>query len=325
MTVRKSSVNRNVCSAFTLVELLVVIAIIGILIALLLPAVQAAREAARRTQCVNHFKQWGLALHNYVDTTQGTLPYGAQGFFLGGSGRRQSFAPALWPFLEQQALWDQYDPWNRQPGTQGYHGINQAAVREPLSLYYCPSDRPGAMWGAQGAVPQRARGNYVVNWGNTTADQTDVSADHPFMGAPFAYNEVRRLSEVPDGLSNTVFMSEAIIALLDEDTDFRGDFLNDDFAAFFFTSMNTPNSSAPDYNVCGGSPWAPNRPGMPPCEPAPSWGGFAKAHAAARSRHPGGVNAVLGDGSVSFFSESISLGVWRAMTTSRGGEAVSAH
>ena len=90
--------------AFTLVELLVVIAIIGVLVALLLPAVQSAREASRRTQCTNHLRQWTLAMHNYNDTN-GALPYGPREV---PSTRRHSWVPALWPYVEQKGIYDQY-------------------------------------------------------------------------------------------------------------------------------------------------------------------------------------------------------------------------
>ena len=311
---------------FTLVELLVVIAIIGILVALLLPAVQAAREAARRTHCMNNFRQWGLALHNYVDINRQTLPYGGTGPFLAPppgqhASPRQSWPPRLWPFLEQQAMYDQYDfrlpfhidLWSSASadlGVDPHNNIN--LLQNPLDVYYCPSDRPGAVWA--GDEHTRARGNYVLNWGNTNFAQQDLSEDHRFLGAPFGYNRVRRLSEIDDGLSNTLFMSETIMGR-DRDFDFRGDILNDDPGAGQFMTINTPNSSAPDVSVCQPEPG----PNPPPCQPRPSNEG---AYLTARSKHPGGVNALLGDGSVRFFSDTINLAVWRALSTSQGSEAI---
>src|SRR5213596_48170 len=90
--------------AFTLVELLVVIAIIGVLVALLLPAVQSAREASRRMQCTSQVKQWVLAMHNYNDTNL-IMPYGPMEV---PTTRRHSWVPALWPYIEQQNLYNQY-------------------------------------------------------------------------------------------------------------------------------------------------------------------------------------------------------------------------
>src|SRR5438132_3388859 len=90
--------------AFTLVELLVVIAIIGVLVALLLPAVQSAREASRRMQCTNNVKQWVLAMHNYADTN-GALPYGPREI---PTTNRHSWVPQLWPYIEQPGLFSQY-------------------------------------------------------------------------------------------------------------------------------------------------------------------------------------------------------------------------
>src|SRR5262245_64832193 len=101
----------NLKKAFTLVELLVVIAIIGVLVALLLPAVQAAREAARRSQCTNNLKQLGLAVHNYADANKGAFPVGEYSWGWG------TWLVGLLPYIEQQNLYDLY---------QGYGGINAA-------------------------------------------------------------------------------------------------------------------------------------------------------------------------------------------------------
>src|SRR3954463_10324655 len=95
---------RKLRLGFTLVELLVVIAIIGVLVALLLPAVQSARESSRRMQCTNNVKQWVLAMHTYADTN-GTLPYGPRE---APSTNRHSWVPLLWPYIEQQNLYTQY-------------------------------------------------------------------------------------------------------------------------------------------------------------------------------------------------------------------------
>src|SRR6478672_7427069 len=122
-------------AGFTLIELLVVIAIIAILIALLVPAVQKVREAAARTQCINNLKQWGLGMHGYHDNYK-KLPA-----FTTVIPRRHNWAPMIMPFLDQAHLVAGYDftiNW--------YDGINLPMTQKQLTIFYCPSDRPGAMW-----------------------------------------------------------------------------------------------------------------------------------------------------------------------------------
>ena len=161
---------KNKCSrersAFTLVELLVVIAIIGILVALLLPAVQAAREAARRMKCVNQMKQWALAMQMHHDA-KNRLPAG--GFSSDGadSGSRHSWVPFLWPYVEESAIADKYnyDVCYAKP-TNAYPVASPLAANAPsnipIPLYYCPSDRGNGFYRNKTAS---IRGNYVCNWG----------------------------------------------------------------------------------------------------------------------------------------------------------------
>jgi prepilin-type N-terminal cleavage/methylation domain-containing protein len=138
----------NVRLAFTLVELLVVIAIIGVLVALLLPAVQSARESSRRMQCTNQVKQWVLAMHNYNDTNL-VMPYGPREI---PATRRHSWVPALWPFIEQQGLYSEYNfnvGFYLPPNTIGGGNAATANLDGPtgkrVKIYYCPSDRVGAV------------------------------------------------------------------------------------------------------------------------------------------------------------------------------------
>ena len=299
--------SKNHCqksTAFTLVELLVVITIIGILISLLLPAVQAAREAARRTQCANNIKQWGLAVHNYESTYQ-TLPFGVR-----SSPVRHPFVPSLWPYMEQQSLFDQY-----KFTFDFYSTSNITALRFAVPLYYCPSDHVNGMWNPQleDGVYLRCRGNYVTNWGNTTFDQFDMT-DNPFLGAPFARNRVKRFADITDGLSTTLMMSEVRMA---NDTvyDFRGDILNDDDSAGQFMTLNTPNSSAADRT------WGCDSTDGPFLCIVTAWPA-GPGSVAARSHHPGGVTTLKCDGSVAFHSDIIDLALWRAIGSSRGGEVV---
>ena len=296
---------------FTLVELLVVIAIIGILIALLLPAVQAAREAARRMQCTNHLKQWGLAMHNY-HTAHNSLSYpNSRNGASAGCGSLAthpiSWPPPLWPYIEQQPLYDQYDfnlpfhhPYN-QPGGTG----NEPVVMVQLAEYFCPSDRNG-MWLPPADSHTRSRGNYVLNWG--AADFCQDTATYPdYRLSPFGPNRTSKFRDFLDGLTNTMLMSEVIQARVDGDFDFRGDILNDDVTCAQFMTLNTPNAGV-DSNICVDL----QRPA--PCQRT------SPRHAAARSKHPGGVNVVFGDGSVHFIGDSISLYIWQAMGSSEGGE-----
>jgi len=302
---------RHPKAAFTLVELLVVIAIIGILIALLLPAVQAAREAARRMQCTNHLKQWGLAMHNY-EVTFKILPYpnsraGGTSSCSSVEGRRRiSYPIRLWPYIEQQALYDQYDfnlPFHHT-GTSGTG--NEPLVVVQVPLYFCPSDRQG-MWESPADSHRRSRGNYVLNWGaaDFCQNRTTYSDYRP---SPFGPNRSERFAAITDGLSNTMLMSEVVQATTDGHFDFRGDILNDDVSCAQYMTLNTPNAGV-DQNSCVDL----NR-------PAPCLNVSSPRYASARSKHPGGVHVLFGDGSVHFLSESIALDSWQAMGSMAGGE-----
>ena len=298
---------------FTLVELLVVIAIIGILIALLLPAVQAAREAARRMQCTNHLKQWGLAMHNYESTNK-ILSYpnsragGSSGCGGLAAAFRISYPPFLWPYLEQQPLYDQYDfnsPFHHPYG-QGHMTGNEPAVSQQIPLYFCPSDRQG-MWD-YADDHKRSRGNYVLNWG--AADFCQNTTTYPdYRPSPFGPNRSARFAEITDGLSNTMLMSEVLQARKDTDFDFRGDILNDDVTCAQYMTLDTPNSGV-DHNIC-----------VDLEKPAPCIV-TSPRFASARSKHPGGVNVLFGDGSVHFFSDSIALETWQALGSMDGGETL---
>src|SRR5262245_56741725 len=143
-------------AAFTLVELLVVIAIIGVLVSLLLPAVQAARESSRRTKCQSNLRQWALAMHNFHDVNN-NLPY-----FTRTSPNRQTWAPCVMPYLEQGNLVSAYTL-----NVNWYDSPNLAVTQLTLPLFSCPSDRPKAIWLDQTNYIS-ARGNYLVNYGNHT-------------------------------------------------------------------------------------------------------------------------------------------------------------
>jgi len=307
---------------FTLVELLVVIAIIGVLVALLLPAVQTAREAARRAQCSNNLKQVGLAMTQYADTYKGAFPVGEYNWGWG------TWLVGLMPYIEQKALFDQY---------KGFGGITIADVnvvysatanlpvtRTQIQAYTCPSDSTTASLGSRSGITYH---NYVANHGSTTLQRQATfgtmlnGQPNKFKGAPFIYvgsatsnPQVVRFADVFDGLSNTLAFSETVQG---HANDLRG-FAWWNGGSHFETHLS-PNSSQPDIleNI---SYCINNDTYNPPCDGPTS---ANPENIAARSRHPSGVMASLCDGSVRFIPNSINLDIWRAISTAAGREPAS--
>jgi prepilin-type N-terminal cleavage/methylation domain-containing protein/prepilin-type processing-associated H-X9-DG protein len=318
---------------FTLIELLVVIAIIAVLIALLLPAVQAAREAARRTQCVNNLKQLGLAIQNYHDTV-GTFPIGVQNGTNCGNPNgcpRRTWATSLLPFVEQGVMSNA-----NNFSTDFYQLANTTVGLVEINVYNCPSDsgnlntEPGGNSGFN-----RVKGNYVANWGSASYQQdtgnNPVStpvvtgsnvASVAYMTAPFTFAKSYGITAMRDGTSNTLSFAEVInpdpstTAINGQTADHRGDIYNDDFNCAQFETYTPPNATLPDQmNSYCIYPYQTN----PPCI-----SGTAPYLNAARSYHSGGLNAALCDGSVRFFKNTININVWRALSTMKGGEVISA-
>ena len=213
---------------FTLVELLVVIAIIGILIGLLLPAVQSAREAARRMQCTNNLKQYGLALQNYADANQGKFPYG-NGVFLGL--QRTSGGPAstgaqifLLPYMEQQALYDEFLEEARNASNKALYHLNVFKMAQrggPIANTTCPSDgtAPSSSDDGGSTTYGNIRGSYLTCWGDNMGDAvigTGTAADvtnppkSPYRRGVFSNCDWGSIASCTDGTSNTLAFSEGV-------------------------------------------------------------------------------------------------------------------
>src|SRR4051812_11538647 len=341
---KRLSRRKNPRSAFTLIELLVVIAIIAVLIALLLPAVQAAREAARRSQCTNNLKQIGLAMHNY-QSTNNSLPQGTKGCCWG-----TWLVPVL-PFVEQQAMfncWNAYGN-NAVSGPLNdnfrYAGIcNTTVTTSRINAYSCPSDpNAQATSNIMGGDKKITSHNYVANFGNTTHQQGSLtinSVTFTFQGAPFgdvgspnsdqagasgagSVNRNVDFAGIPDGLSNTMMVSEVLVGQSSANNDLRG-FSWWAYGASF-TGQLPPNSTKPDWMQSAGYCNYPGvaNPGIPSNPPCMA-GTNSLVFTAARSKHPGGVNMTFCDGSVKFVKNTVNQITYMALSSARGGEVVSA-
>src|SRR5262245_15082587 len=312
--------------AFTLIELLVVIAILAVLIGLLLPAVQKVREAAARIQCANNLKQLGLALHSYHDANN-RFPLGSENArpaLL--AAPRITYMISLYPFLDQQAAFNRWDP--RAAGSPDYYdtsipwcaSVNSLGV-DPVTAVVvpgllCPSDGLGSKtWTRVGQYPVN-HSNYLAFFGddNYGAVLPPVPSHRR---AAFGFNYGARLTDVSDGTSNTMVFGEYLTGLPEAQApeDFRGAIWVDLPGLSQIYTRSTPNSSSPDVFFPAGRCYS--RPELNlPC----AIGAMAESTGASRSRHRGGVNVLMADGSVHFVNQNISLSVWRAQGTIAGGE-----
>lgn len=297
MVVRSTKVR-----GFTLIELLVVIAIIAILIALLLPAVQQAREAARRTQCKNNLKQLGLAMHNYHDV-HNKFPVGTYSCCWG------TWQVAILPYIEQNALFQLYENSGGTDATGPRYGAspNTQVTTKRLAALTCPSDMENA------PIGNITCHNYAVNYGNTSYGQGTVNGV-TFGGAPFSISKCFGFRDAIDGTSTTLMMAEVLQGI---GTDLRGFGWWGDASGF--STYLTPNSSLPDRIYTAS--YCNNQPILNlPCAVSNSTN---PTMFASRSRHVGGTQVILCDGSATFVSENIDLNVWRALSTTRGAEVIS--
>jgi prepilin-type N-terminal cleavage/methylation domain-containing protein/prepilin-type processing-associated H-X9-DG protein len=315
---------------FTLIELLVVIAIIAVLIALLLPAVQAAREAARRAQCINNLKQIGLAMHNYHSTNDCFPPGELCNPNL--SGARIFWTCQVLALLEQEPMANAYNfnySLNTSVGASGSYGVVNSTVTEAvIKTYLCPSDVGGQAF--RGTFSW-SRSNYVACY---SPDGVMVEPNVPFTydsqhnsatynpsvltgrKALFNYNVTRGVRDVTDGTSNTVAASETVTGP-DGTNDARGVWGYD--WGEQYTHHRGPNTMIPD-SVYPASYCINTKPFAPCIANAVFWG---EQDYAARSLHPGGVNALFADGSTRFIKNSISLVTWQALGSINSGEVIS--
>jgi prepilin-type processing-associated H-X9-DG protein len=326
---------------------LVVIAIIAVLIALLLPAVQAARAAARRASCVNNLKQLGVAMHNYLSSV-GTFPIGRQGINrpandpgypgdpTGNTNHRRTWCLSLLSQVEQGSMFNAVNfSWNYN------HLSNSTVVSKFIAVYACPAD-PNVVADIDNLTLGLRQGTYMVNYGNATYTQdmynstftTGPAPPVTFAGAPFTLDKAYGIETIVDGTSNTLLMSEVIACVPGSTSagaviqDHRGMIFNDDYNCHMFMAYTTPNSQIAD--VVPGYCMYPYQ-NNPPCTSSTgnnvNNSGAESAGAvgfnAARSYHTGGVNALFGDGSVKFMKDSVNISVWRALSTTRGNEVVS--
>jgi prepilin-type N-terminal cleavage/methylation domain-containing protein/prepilin-type processing-associated H-X9-DG protein len=230
-------------NGFTLVELLVVIAIIGVLIAILLPAVQAAREASRRTQCSNKLRQFVLALHNHHDT-QGTLPSASNGYGCPDSDQHKhrvsAFMPLL-PFMEMTTLYERFT--GSYSTVKPWENGGNVFVTNLDGIFGCPSD---PFRTSRAAVNEVAKTNYRVSFGDWADRCNQHTDDNPRGVFSGKIGVSRDFAAVGDGTSNTIALSEATIAM------YRGSFLQGTIAKNI-TSLPTENQkpdSTFDYNDC---------------------------------------------------------------------------
>ena len=299
--------------AFTLVELLVVIAIIGILIGLLLPAINSAREAGRRTQCVNNLRQWSLAQLGYEQDhgafSEGVVfgsagaAYVNPGGSVGGNGayQRYSFVINIWPYFEQAYLFKQYNF-----AYTFYAPQNLPLTGYSNPIYYCPDDHPG-IWKGDSFAGRR-RGNYVVDWG--CADFYQQQPAGGLMIGSFSPNHKTKVQEITKGLAHCMMMSEVLQAP-DLDADSRGDIFNSGEGCAEFMSLNAPNSGTDTCNQCVTDTLV-----LAPCQATGPY------YVAARSKHPGGVNTVFCDGSAHFISDQVDLVSWQSLSAKSLGAVV---
>ena len=335
---------RNALRGFTLVELLVVIAIIGILVALLLPAVQAAREAARRSQCSNNLKQTGLAILNFESANR-TLPSGGGSGYLGGRVLGYGYAPSWWirifPFYEEGVVNQRFDKLSVNSGwsatSMGGNSANYAVLKEAkFPFMYCPSSPIPQL---TQVIPQAphwpittinlagdlATPSYAGISGGVDHPSTKPSNGVPYLGKPYgsiSYGgaiitlTAIRLKKITDGTSNTMMVGEQSDWCVEAGTNQQFDCRADCGHGFQMGpdepgNVRTFNLTSVSY-LLGDKEYTTVKP----------VGGNCSCNSAIQSAHSGGAQVLRVDGSVHFLSEEISLQVLQDLANRDDGRTL---
>lgn len=290
--------------AFTLVELLVVIAIIAVLVGLLLPAVQAAREAARRLQCANNLKQQGLATLNHL-SAYGTFPSGANQPASAQFGHRFMWSGQILPFLEADNVFQRINPageWDVDP--------NSSTLQILLPVFRCPSSNAPERYSQ--VVVDRVPCTYLACASGLTARETGPTRliNEPNLDGVFYLNSKNRDADITDGLSNTLLIGEALFLDRVVGPDFNG--LPQVIDHWY---IGSPGMGASEMSEALGSSAAPINAWK--ITPRPFIEDIELGYS---SYHSGVIQAVFGDGRVSAIAETIDRAIWSALGTRNQGE-----